>query len=246
MPIVAKRLVVALANVYIAMLALRLPSSRVNASCDPSGDSRGSPARITESNPGIGVTARPSALTHNTRAALPPLAETSSPVALSAAFHAPTDITLASCMARAAVGSNATLNKASSPIAMYTSCPAAYPSGRPTMLEFTTSPFASEGTLTSRLKRHPVRSRGRRGERDAEVGHHRLPLVEQDVLGLDVAVDHALAMRVIERARDLAREPHRVVDRQLLLAVQPIAQRVALHEGHHMEHRALHFAPPRW
>jgi hypothetical protein len=37
-----------------------------------------------------------------------------------------------------------------------------------------------------------------------------LAVVQQNVLGLDVAVDHALAMRVVERTRDLARDAHRI------------------------------------
>ena len=48
--------------------------------------------------------------------------------------------------------------------------------------------------------------------RDAEVGHHRAAviLVEQDVVGLDVAVDHAARMRVGERVRDLGAGSRRV------------------------------------
>ena len=38
-------------------------------------------------------------------------------------------------------------------------------------------------------------------ERDAEVGDQGLAVVQQDVLGLDVAVDHAVAVGVVERAR---------------------------------------------
>ncbi len=40
-------------------------------------------------------------------------------------------------------------------------------------------------------------------ERDAEVGDQRLAVVQQDVLGLDVAVDHAVAVGVVERRRPL-------------------------------------------
>ena len=46
-----------------------------------------------------------------------------------------------------------------------------------------------------------------------------LPSVgEQDVLGLDVAVDHAVLVGVLERAGRLARDPERVVHRELPLA----------------------------
>ena len=51
------------------------------------------------------------------------------------------------------------------------------------------------------------------GERDAEVGDERVPALQQNVLGLDVAMDHAERVRVAERVGDLARDAHRVVDR---------------------------------
>src|SRR2546422_2294190 len=41
--------------------------------------------------------------------------------------------------------------------------------------------------------------------RDAEVRHHRLAVLEQDVLRLNVAVDHPVAMRVVERDRKSTR-----------------------------------------
>jgi hypothetical protein len=44
------------------------------------------------------------------------------------------------------------------------------------------------------------------GPGDPEVGHHRLAFLQQDVLGLDVAVDHALAVRVVQGTGHLARE----------------------------------------
>jgi hypothetical protein len=50
---------------------------------------------------------------------------------------------------------------------------------------------------------------------DAEVGDlGRALLVDQDVLGLDVAVDDAARVRGAERARDLDRVGDRLVDRQ--------------------------------
>ena len=60
------------------------------------------------------------------------------------------------------------------------------------------SPAACSGLMYSgvpsmrpvSVSRSPAAATGR--ERDAEVGDHRLALVEQDVLRLDVAVDHAL------------------------------------------------------
>ena len=63
--------------------------------------------------------------------------------------------------------------------------------------------------------------------------------MQQDVLGLDIAVDDALAMGVIERARDLRRDAHRVGDRQLLLPRDPLPQRLAVHERHDVEEQAI-------
>jgi hypothetical protein len=80
------------------------------------------------------------------------------------------------------------------------------------------------------------------GERDAEVGDQRLPIVQQDVLGLDVAVDHALAMCVVERAGHLAGDAHRVGDRQLTFALEARTQRLAGDERHHVVQQAVGFA----
>ena len=80
------------------------------------------------------------------------------------------------------------------------------------------------------------------GQRDAEVGHQRGAVVQQDVLGLDVAVDHVVAVGVVERGGHLARDPHRVGHRQLLLAVHPVAHRLALDVRHHIEEEAVGLA----
>ncbi len=77
------------------------------------------------------------------------------------------------------------------------------------------------------------------GERDAEVGQHGAPVVEEHVVRLDVAVDHALAVGVVEPFRDLARDPDRIADRELGLALEPFPERFALHVGHDEEDRVL-------
>jgi hypothetical protein len=59
--------------------------------------------------------------------------------------------------------------------------------------------------------------------------------LQQDVLRLDVAVDDPLAVGVLERVGDFAGDPERLVHRELLLALQPVAERLALHEGHGVE-----------
>ena len=54
------------------------------------------------------------------------------------------------------------------------------------------------------------------GLRDAEVHHQRVPAGEQDVLRLDVAMDHARAWcAYCERVGDLAQQPQRLGDREL-------------------------------
>jgi hypothetical protein len=58
--------------------------------------------------------------------------------------------------------------------------------------------------------------------------------LQEDVLGLDVSVDDAALVRVLQRVRHLARQLHRVVHRELPLSLEPSAERLALHERHHV------------
>ena len=51
-----------------------------------------------------------------------------------------------------------------------------------------------------------------------------------------------MAVGVVERARDLGGDPHRVGDGELLLAIQPVPEALALDERHHVVGRALHLA----
>ena len=53
------------------------------------------------------------------------------------------------------------------------------------------------------------------------------PLVQQDVLRLDVAMNDALAVGVAQRIRDLPCDAQCVIQRELLLAGDPVAQRLA-------------------
>src|SRR5207237_10814527 len=71
-------------------------------------------------------------------------------------------------------------------------------------------------------------------EGDAEIGDERLPVVQQDILGLDVTVDHAVPMRVVERGGDTAGDRDRVREWQLLLARESVAKGLALDERHHV------------
>ena len=80
------------------------------------------------------------------------------------------------------------------------------------------------------------------GERDAEVGHQRRVIVEQDVLGLDVAVDHAVAVRVVQRGGDLLGDADGIRHGELLLAGQAFAQGLPFDEGHDVEQEAVGLA----
>ena len=75
--------------------------------------------------------------------------------------------------------------------------------------------------------------------RHAEVREHRVPLLEQDVLRLDVAMDDALAVRVGERVRDLDENPHRVAHGKLSRRLEPVAQRLAAHVRHHVPEQSV-------
>src|SRR5687767_14849571 len=63
-------------------------------------------------------------------------------------------------------------------------------------------------------------ARIRDSERDTEVGDHRLTLAEEDVLGLEVAMDHMMPVRISERARAGECDAKSLVYRKLFLAVE--------------------------
>src|SRR5439155_4864774 len=58
------------------------------------------------------------------------------------------------------------------------------------------------------------------GARDPEIGYNRVRARQQDVLGLDVAVDDPLGMGERERVGDVARDVQRVFERQPPLPYQ--------------------------
>ncbi len=68
--------------------------------------------------------------------------------------------------------------------------------------------------------------------RDPEVGDQRFALVQHHVLGLDIAVHHPMPMRIVERGRHVPRDLQGVLDRQLLLPIESLTQRLALDVGH--------------
>ena len=96
------------------------------------------------------------------------------------------------------------------------------------------------GGGTERASRLRQRGRGRAirgpggGERlgDAEVGDHRGPVREEHVLGLDVAMDDALVVGVVERTGHVPQQGHPFGQRERLGAGHPGAERLAPHVRH--------------
>ena len=65
----------------------------------------------------------------------------------------------------------------------------------------------------------------------AEIGDDRVAFLEEDVLRLHVAVDHLLAVSVVERVGHLARQPERLRRRQAALPVEQVAEGAAFDVG---------------
>ena len=89
---------------------------------------------------------------------------------------------------------------------------------------------------------HPGAARLARGQGDAEIGHQRLAVVQHHVLGLDVPVDHAVPVRVVERRGHLGRDSQCVGDRELLLPDEPVAERFPFDERHDIEEKGVGLA----
>ena len=83
--------------------------------------------------------------------------------------------------------------------------------------------------------RQLVAGLGSDGARDAEVGDQCMALREQDVLGLHVAMDQALAVGVVERVADLPHQTERLRHGKGPLTRESLAQRLALHVRHDIE-----------
>ena len=69
-------------------------------------------------------------------------------------------------------------------------------------------------------------------ESDSEIRDDRLAGAEQNVLGLEVAMYHSVAMRVVERAGAGSRDANGLLDGKLLLALESMANRFALDVRH--------------
>jgi hypothetical protein len=68
---------------------------------------------------------------------------------------------------------------------------------------------------------------------DAEIRHHRMTVRDEDVLRLDVSMNHAAPVGVVERVGDFPGDRHRLGGREPRLGHQPVAQALAFHERHH-------------
>jgi hypothetical protein len=89
---------------------------------------------------------------------------------------------------------------------------------------------------------HPVAAGAGDGERDTEVRDQRGAVVQQDVFGLDIPMDHTMAVGVVQRGRHFRREPEGVRYGELLLASQSVAEALPFDERHHIPGRAIGFA----
>ncbi len=72
-----------------------------------------------------------------------------------------------------------------------------------------------------------------------EVGHEGMTALKQDVLRLDVAVDDLAFVGVLQRLSRLADDAERVLDGKLVFPDEPVANRLALDEGHHIVEEAV-------
>ena len=93
----------------------------------------------------------------------------------------------------------------------------------------------------SRLRHAGAASR-LHGDGDTEIRDQRVPVTQQDVLRLDVAMDHAQPVGVAEGIGHLASDGDGVVDRELSFALEPVPQRLARHERHHVVQQAVGLA----
>src|ERR1700682_2224778 len=78
-------------------------------------------------------------------------------------------------------------------------------------------------------------------EGDAEICNHRLPVVQENVLGLEIAMDYAMPVRVVQRRRDRRCNVYGFFDGKLLLSRQLGAQGFAVDIRHDVIQQPLCF-----
>ncbi len=82
-----------------------------------------------------------------------------------------------------------------------------------------------------RLRHPPARGRAH-GECYPEIGDDHATVAQEDVLGLDVPVNHSLLVRVLQRIGHLGGNLHRLVDAELQLAIELVPQSLPLYVRH--------------
>ena len=92
---------------------------------------------------------------------------------------------------------------------------------------------AQAGLGQPRAPRRPHR------EGDPEVGHDGLAVLHEDVGRLDVTVDHAVPVRMVECVGHARRDANCLFDRQLLVLVEALGEGLAFHVRHHVEEEAV-------
>ena len=78
---------------------------------------------------------------------------------------------------------------------------------------------------------------------DAEIHHQRVAVGEEDVLRLDVSVHHPGLVSLGQRVGDLPGQPDDLGHRQRSGPGEPLAERLALHERHHVVVEHLRAGP---
>ena len=98
------------------------------------------------------------------------------------------------------------------------------------------------GAETQARLRDTLSARSRDREGNAEIGDDRLPVLKKDVLGLEIAMNDAVLVCIVERSGDGDGDAHGVVHRQLTLTIEAMPQALALDEGHDIEEQPVRLA----
>jgi hypothetical protein len=80
------------------------------------------------------------------------------------------------------------------------------------------------------------------GASEPKVSHQGVTLAHENILGLDVPMNDAVAMSVAQRISDFPGDLQSTLNKQLLLAIQPFAQRFSFHQGHRVPQLPCRFA----
>src|SRR5688500_13011430 len=68
-----------------------------------------------------------------------------------------------------------------------------------------------------------------------------MPTAQQDIVGLDIAMDDAATVCIAQCVGDLAYDPEGIVNRKLFLAVEAVTQRLALDVWHYIVEQPFRF-----